>query len=176
MRERRSLDNVCSIAASRLEKQAELAPPESEQEIGDDWINNFENEASKKSSAEMHDLFGSILAGEIVRPGSFSIRAVKILGQMDLSAAKLFQKLCSVSISMQAIGNFLDARVASLGGHAANNALANYGLSFDSLNTLQEYGLSCAHRARSRAVARTSASSAWPFPWPRTRFHRSECR
>lgn len=35
----------------------------------------------------------------------------------------------------------LDARVLSLGGNAAQNALQNYGLSFAKLNILEEYGL-----------------------------------
>lgn len=144
VRERQSLDQVSSIAAEKLEHASnEASHPEASEipEISEDWINSFESEAAQKSSAEMQELFGSILAGEIQRPGSFSIRAVKILGQMDAGAAQLFQKLCSMTVSMQVQGKFLDARVASLGGNAASNGLAKYGLSFDNLNTLQEYGL-----------------------------------
>jgi hypothetical protein len=144
VRERKSLDHVSKIAAAKLEQTSGNAP-ESDgadiSEISEDWINSFENEASQKSSVEMQEMFGSILAGEIQRPGSFSLRAVRILGQMDASAAKLFQKLCSMAVSLQLEGRFIDARVASLGSNAASNGLAKYGLSFDSLNTLQEYGL-----------------------------------
>lgn len=144
VRERQSLDQVSSIAAEKLEQASKnVSNQEGAEvpEISDDWINSFESEAAQKSSAEMQELFGSILAGEIERPGSFSVRAVKILGQMDAGPAKLFQKLCSMTISLEVQGHFLDARVASLGGNAASNGLAKYGLSFDSLNTLQEYGL-----------------------------------
>ena len=141
IRERRSLDQISSIAAAQLENISDTAQTENAQEINDDWINNFENEASQKSSSEMQELFGSILAGEISKPGSFSIRAVKILGQLDTPVAKLFQKLCSTAIALQLPGYTLDARVASLGGNAASNSLSKYGLSFDNLNTLQEYGL-----------------------------------
>lgn len=144
VRERKALDQVSAIAASKLE-QSSVSSSDSDSseipEISEDWINSFENEAAQKSSAEMQEMFGSILAGEIQRPGSFSVRAVRILGQMDASAAKLFQRLCSMSISLQVHGHFLDARVASLGGNAASNGLSKYGLSFDNLNTLQEYGL-----------------------------------
>ena len=38
-------------------------------------------------------------------------------------------------------GQFLDARVPSLGGNASNNALQKYGFTFDTLNVLNEYGL-----------------------------------
>jgi len=141
VRERQSIDQVTSIAANQLENLNKGNESGSEEEISQDWINNFENEASQKSSSDMQELFGNILAGEITKPGSFSIRAVKILGQMDTRVAKLFQTLCSTAISLQAAGHFFDARVASLGGSAAANSLAKYGLNFDNLNTLQEYGL-----------------------------------
>lgn len=144
VRERKSLDQISAVAAAKLEKASESAPNSNGAaipEISEDWINSFESEAAQKSSTEMQEIFGSILAGEIQRPGSFSVRAVRILGQMDASTAKLFQKLCSMAISMQAGGRFFDARVASLGNLAASNGLSKYGLSFDNLNTLQEYGL-----------------------------------
>jgi hypothetical protein len=144
VRERQSLDQVSAIAAAKLEQASENASESNGaeiSEISEDWINSFENEAAQKSSAEMQEMFGSILAGEIQRPGSFSVRTVKILGQMDATSAALFQKICSMAISLQLNGQFFDSRVASLGGNAASNGLAKYGLSFDSLNTLQEYGL-----------------------------------
>jgi hypothetical protein len=140
-RERVALDQISSIAAAELKGRSETDQSGEVQEISPDWINNFEGEASQKSSSEMQELFGRILAGEIAKPGTFSIRAVKILGQLDAPAAKLFQKLCSVTIAMRIQDRFLDARVPSLNGNAASNSLAKYGLSFDNLNTLQEYGL-----------------------------------
>lgn len=144
VRERRSLDQVSAIAAAKLERSGPTDPERENDEVAEidsDWINSFESEASQKSSAAMQEMFGSILAGEIQCPGSFSLRAVKILGQMDAAAAQLFQKLCSAAMSLQIHGHFLDVRVASLGGNAASNGLSKYGLSFDNLNTLQEYGL-----------------------------------
>ena len=42
---------------------------------------------------------------------------------------------------MRAGDYIIDARVVSLNGNAASNSLHTYGLSFDQLNILQEYGL-----------------------------------
>jgi hypothetical protein len=85
-------------------------------------------------------LFGKILAGEIRRPASYSIKTIKIMAQLDNRAAALFRLLCSLSISYR-FGNIVhDARVVSM-GNAGSNSLAPYGLSFDSLNILHEYGL-----------------------------------
>jgi Protein of unknown function (DUF2806) len=102
---------------------------------------HFEKEASEKSSEEMQALFARILAGEIRQPSTFSIKTVKLLGQLDGRVAALFQRLCSLSLSMRLPGRVLDAQVVSLTGNAASNSLQPYGLSFDNLNVLHEHGL-----------------------------------
>jgi hypothetical protein len=108
------------------ETQAEAAP------ISDDLLNAFENEASQASSEQMQRLFGKILAGEIRRPGSFSIRTIKLLSQPDNSAALTFHRLCSLSASLRTADRIFDARVISMGSAAANS-LQPFGLSFDIL-------------------------------------------
>jgi Protein of unknown function (DUF2806) len=89
----------------------------------------------------MQLLFGRILAGEIARPNSFSIRTIKLIGQLDEHTAKLFRQLCSLAISLEISGRLFDARVPALGGNAAKNALEKFGLEFDQLNVLHEHGL-----------------------------------
>jgi hypothetical protein len=90
----------------------------------------------------MKIVFGKILSGEITKPGTFSIRTVRLISQLDNQAAKLFQKLCSQSVSMYLGPSIIfDARIVSFSGNAASNSLTKYGLSFDNLNVLQEYGL-----------------------------------
>lgn len=143
VRERRSLDKISSIAVAELAQTNtdETQTPNTAPEIESDWINNFEQEAAQKSSDDMQDMFGKILAGEILKPGTFSIKAVKLLGQLDVRSAKMFQKLCSVTITQTVSGHIFDARVPALGGNAGANSLQSYGLNFDVLSTLQEYGL-----------------------------------
>lgn len=143
VRERQSLDKISTIAADQLSQAntSTEAPQGGDSEIESDWINNFEQEAAQKSSEEMQQMFGKILAGEILKPGSFSIKAVKILGQLDHRTAQLFQLLCSATITQTVAGHIFDARVPAFKGNAASNALQAYGLNFDVLSTLQEYGL-----------------------------------
>lgn len=114
-----------------------------EKTISDVWLNNFETVARPQSTEDMQILFGRILAGEIKQPGSYSIRAIKILVELNQDTAVLFKKLCSLCVVLESPddGSILDARVASLGGDAAQNALSRYGLGFDQLNILNEYGL-----------------------------------
>lgn len=149
IREQISLDKISAIAANEVKKEQSGGSTDStadsgeERTINDDWLNSFEEEARQKSTKEMQVLFGRILAGEIKKPGSYSIKTVKLLGELDQSIAILFKKLCSACIvsEIPAGGPVLDIRVPSLGGNAGSNALKKYGLGFDQLNILNEYGL-----------------------------------
>lgn len=88
----------------------------------------------------MQLLFGKILAGEIRRPTSYSIKTIKLTAQSDNIAAALFKLLCSLSISLRVPNNsnaIIDALVVSM-GNAGPNSLQAYGLGFDALNILQE--------------------------------------
>jgi Protein of unknown function (DUF2806) len=48
-------------------------------EIEDDWLNFYAKLAEDKSSAELQQLFGRILAGEIRKPGSFSLKTLQLV-------------------------------------------------------------------------------------------------
>lgn len=122
---------------------AELGDGEvQEHEVDHDWTARFFNDVQDVSSEEMQDLWGKVLAGEVERPGSTSIKTLAILKDLDKSVATLFGKLCSICVSIRPDGNsFMDARVPSLGGNAATNALKDYNLSFGNLNVLNEHGL-----------------------------------
>ena len=90
----------------------------------------------------MQSLWPKVLTGEVQRPGSTSIQTLSILRNLDQATAQLFEKLCSACISLGPEANqFSDARVPSLGGDAAHNALEKYGLGFGNLNVLNEHGL-----------------------------------
>ncbi len=151
IREQINLDKTSAIAANELKKEKfdssaeQSAEGGEEKTISDDFLNSFEEEVRQKSSEDMQLLFGRILAGEIRKPGTYSTRTVKILGQLDQNAATLFKKLCSVCVALvfdnRAEGYVHDARVSSLGGNAGSNALSKYGLAFGQLNILHEYGL-----------------------------------
>ena len=142
LREQVNLDMISKIAASELRDSRRLEHHTTTDEVDDDWMDNFETEARKKSTEEMQFYFGRVLAGEITEPKSFSIKAVKILGEIDQNTATIFRKLCSVCITqLNTDGTIADMRAPSLGGNAGNNSLAKYGLSFDELNVLNEHGL-----------------------------------
>ena len=143
IREQVNLDMIAVQAVEQIKHSEDLNKNESTgTEIADDWIHNFDTEARKKSAKEMQTYFARILCGEIQKPNSFSIKAVKTLGDMDKQSAESFAKFCSMCMSLNyENGDVIDARVLSLGGNAANNVLAEYGLNFGQLNYLNEHGV-----------------------------------
>ena len=142
IKEQLNLDDITLNAARELTENEKLIDTTNAvQDISEDWLNEFENLARLKSSEEMKFVFGKILSGEIIKPGSFSIKTVKLISQLDNEAAKLFQIFCSNAISLKIIDRIHDARMVSLNGTAGSNSLSEYGLSYDNLTILQEYGL-----------------------------------
>ena len=149
LREQFSLEKILGFTTDILKKKKydnsanQQDDSETEKSISEDWFNIFEKEASQKSSETMQIRFAKALAGEIEKPGSHSIKAIKTLGDMDQTIADLFQKLCSVCVALEVpFDNFIiDIRVPAIGGDPGQNSLSKYGLSFSQLNTLNEYDL-----------------------------------
>ena len=133
----RNIESVVRYAASRLEdKHVEDHEPDH------DWTARFFSDLQDISNEKMQILYAKILAGEVERPGSTTIKALTILRDLDQRTARVFRILCSLSIfSIVDEEHTLDARVVSLGGNAAQNGLAKFGLSFGELNVLNEHGL-----------------------------------
>ena len=132
-----NITTVISQAASDLEgKHVENHEP------NHDWTARFFSDVQDVSNREAQLLYARILAGEVEKPGSTSMRTLTILKNLDRSTARLFGILRSGCISLDGgEGHLSEARVLALGGNAAQNALRKFGLSFDNLNILNEHGL-----------------------------------
>jgi uncharacterized repeat protein (TIGR03899 family) len=63
-----------------------------------DWFNRYITLAENVSNKTMQDLWAKILAGELSRPGSYSLKALKIFRDMSIVDAKLLAKACSLSV------------------------------------------------------------------------------
>ena len=88
LREQYNLEKCLGFAAGILKgkqydnSKESQADNESEKTIDDDWFNIFEKETSQKSTEEIQCRFARVLAGEIEKPGSYSIKALKTLGDL----------------------------------------------------------------------------------------------
>ena len=116
-------------------------------EVDHDWTARFFNDVQDVSSEELQALWAKILAGEVERPGSTSLKAMNILRGLDRTTAVLFRRLCSARmtplVGLQGGGSVQTGTdiVPSLDSHATGTFLEEYGLSYASLNRLNEHGL-----------------------------------
>ena len=100
VQEQLNLDSIFEKAQLSLHNtpQDETNTDQNIGEISDDWLNEFRGVACKKSSQEAHELFSKVLAGEIRKPGAFSLFALTTLANMDQEVVQLFNKFCSLCI------------------------------------------------------------------------------
>ncbi|MBD9461820.1 DUF2806 domain-containing protein [Pseudomonas sp. Pdm06] len=142
VREQVNVDKIAAIALEDLRSESDTENlAGDEREFSDDWLNTFEREARDKSSEEMQTLFGRILAGEIKRPNTFSIKTIRTIGQLDSDIAEMFVKFCSLAATLGHDGVSVDTRIIKIGESAGSNGLKKYGLNYYSLLLMEEYGL-----------------------------------
>lgn len=70
-----------------------------------DWFNRYISLAEDVSNKTMQDLWAKILAGELSRPGSYSLKALKVFRDMSIVDAKLLAKACSLAVRDQSNKN-----------------------------------------------------------------------
>ena len=88
-REQQNVEAVCANAAEELQKETTVPDGKPEPE----WIARFFDISSGITSEELQYLWGRILAGEIKRPGSFSLRTLDVLRNLSRKEAENFVKL-----------------------------------------------------------------------------------
>ena len=126
-----NIEAVVRQAASELEGQ----------EVGDhepdhDWTARFFNDVQDVSSEEMQQLWAKVLAGEVERPGSTSLRTLRILKDMDQHVARVFGWFCALCIYSE-VPPHVDARICS----ACFDLFATHGFRRVELNLLNTHGL-----------------------------------
>ncbi len=72
------------------EQVAKEEQPAKSTVLNDDWMNVFQRLAEDASSERLQDMFGRILAGEVVRPGAFSLTTLRVVAELDQSLADDF--------------------------------------------------------------------------------------
>ena len=85
--------NIGSVIAQAAQ---ELGDREvQDHEVDHDWTARFFNNVQDVSSEEMQQLWAKVLAGEVERPGQFSLRTLDTLHNMSVGEAKLFAEACN---------------------------------------------------------------------------------
>lgn len=124
-----------AVWLNAVEAVKALPPPSEEEARGDDrgdhdeldpdWINMFTSYVDKASTERMQQLWGSILAGEIRKPGSFAPSTLRVISEMDAEIAQAFQEV---------VGRRIPDGVILMPDDLRNQTLFKY-------NLLEEVGL-----------------------------------
>lgn len=91
MRQQKNLENIIIKAVAYCDNENAV------NKADNDWFSRFIPLAEDISNVTMQGLWAKILAGEISRPGSFSLKSLKIFKDMSIYDAKLFGKACSLA-------------------------------------------------------------------------------
>lgn len=100
VREQSNREKVAGFACEAIGEQAsasdETVPPKDGQdrEVDEEWLLQFSDIASRKSKEDVQIILGRILAGEVVKPGSFAPATLEVLARLDKETAQLFERLC----------------------------------------------------------------------------------
>lgn len=89
VRQEDNLEQVLSITEQEVMNENCL----SNEDVDDDWLARFFDIAKDISAEELQLIWGKILAGEIKKPGSFSLRTLDVLRNISTAEAKAFQKI-----------------------------------------------------------------------------------
>jgi uncharacterized repeat protein (TIGR03899 family) len=92
IRKQFNIENVVDMAYDEL---LTVGTPEdiSEQPVDADWMMRFINSIEDVSNEEMQIIWAKILAGEVQKPGSFSVRTLECLRNLSTREARIFQRI-----------------------------------------------------------------------------------
>lgn len=85
----KNIEAVLDRAYNELENEENVT----DEPIDKDWMLRFVNNIEDISNEEMQLLWAKIIAGEVKRPKTFSLRTLEVLHNISIDEAKLFQKV-----------------------------------------------------------------------------------
>lgn len=99
--------------------------------VDTDWILRFFNSIEDIGTNEMQELWAKVLAGEIKKPKTFSLRTLETLRNMTKEEAELFQRICDYVFSWNGSKFFLNDDIF----------MKEINISYESILQLEECGL-----------------------------------
>lgn len=88
LKRQNNINNIVAVAAQSLKDDKDV----SSEPVNPDWATRFFDIAQDISDEAMQDLWGRILAGEVTRPKSYSLRTLDVLKNITREEAELFEK------------------------------------------------------------------------------------
>lgn len=130
-RRQQNIESITQKTVGYIENEQDV----SEEEVNEDWTTRFFNYAQDISDDEMQELWSRILAGEIIRPGSFSLRTLELIRNLSKYEAETFTRLANLTITS------FGRPCVFKGKKGEEDFLAKYGCNFEDRLLLTELGL-----------------------------------
>lgn len=127
VRQQHNLESVIGVAETTLGDKVCV----NNESVDEDFITRLFNIAKDANKREMQFIWGKILAQEVVEPGSFSLRTLEVVRNLNKLEEEVFHKVAAVTLK-SGKQYFLPANL---------DLTAKYGVDFASLLMLQECGL-----------------------------------
>ncbi|CAG1769537.1 DUF2806 domain-containing protein [Geobacter sp.] len=89
-----NVEQITQFAADELYSETDKI----EGEVDSDWTTRFFRIAEDVSNEQMQSLWGKVLAGEVKKPGSYSLRTLELLKNITQSEAELFSRIAKLAI------------------------------------------------------------------------------
>lgn len=123
-RRQENIDTVVELTSQNLEGKTVSDKP-----VDEDWATYFFNIVQDVSKEEMKVLWAKILAKEIERPASFSLRTLELLRTVSYEEAELFVRLSEFVLKQESCFVFIE-----------KGDMSKYGLSYNDVARLREAG------------------------------------
>ena len=96
LRQEVSVSRAIAYAEGELAQESQETPQEN---VNEDWLLRWRENASAISSNELQLIWGKVLAGEVKSPGAFSLRTLEFLRNISRDDATLIEKLAPYVIA-----------------------------------------------------------------------------
>jgi hypothetical protein len=67
--------------------------------LDEDWLNVFGDYVEKATSDRLRSLWARVLAGEVRKPGAFSLRTLRFVSELDQETAQRFEKVARLAVT-----------------------------------------------------------------------------
>lgn len=130
IKKQRNIDQIAEFAAINLCNESEI----SDEVVNEDWATRFFNIAEDISDDEVQSIWAKILAGEIKKPHSYSLRTLEFLKNLSKDEAISFVKIARLTIKVKGKSYLFNPD---------NNSFleANYGIELSDILKLKELGI-----------------------------------
>jgi Protein of unknown function (DUF2806) len=96
-------ENKDGVLIEALEDLRQAPPTETMSDVGEDhlaeeFLERLEHYAEGASTERLRQKWGRVLSAEIRKPGSFSLKVLRVVDEIDAETAELFERLCTMRV------------------------------------------------------------------------------